>query len=122
MVRTRGGEHSTSSVSMLVSGVAQRPPRPPINKGKAPARQKKYGEGPFAPRVVPARQEMVGEGPSAPRKDSHDGITTVRMAPEEYLRFQQYQQLAADVLEHLRRYMVAWEYLAEQGHRSEDIP
>ncbi|GAB2281283.1 hypothetical protein Dimus_015885 [Dionaea muscipula] len=83
MVRTRSGEHSTGSVSMPVSGVAQRPPRPPINRGKAPTRQETYGEGPSAPRVVPARQEM-------------------------------YQQLAADELEHFRRYMVAREFLAER--------
>ncbi|GAB2266302.1 hypothetical protein Dimus_001316, partial [Dionaea muscipula] len=105
MVRTRSGEHSTGSVSMLVSRVAQRPPRPPINRGKPPARQETFGEGPFAPRVVPARQEMVGEGPYAPRIDPHDGAATVRMEPEEYLRFKQYQQLAADELEHFRRYM-----------------
>ncbi|GAB2268385.1 hypothetical protein Dimus_003348 [Dionaea muscipula] len=87
------------SVSMSVSGVVQRPPRPPINRGKAPARKETFGEGPSALRVVPARREMVGEGPSAPRTDPHD-----------------------DELEHFRRYMVEREYLAEQGRRSEDIP
>ncbi|GAB2273183.1 hypothetical protein Dimus_007986 [Dionaea muscipula] len=103
MVRTRSGEHSTGSVSMPVSGVAQRLPRPPINRGKAPVRQETFGEGPFAPRVVPARQEMVGEGLSAPRIGPHDGAAMVRMEPKKYLCFQQYHQLAADELEHFRR-------------------
>ncbi|GAB2278996.1 hypothetical protein Dimus_013662 [Dionaea muscipula] len=62
---------------MPVSRVAQRPPRPPVNKGKAPARQETYGEGPSAPRAVRVRQEMAGEGTSSPRIDPHDGMAGI---------------------------------------------